>query len=280
MSAPGIMELRNPTNKRVLKTTPRTQHRVTRNNTPRVIFTPVAPATYTPIPSRAHQQIVTQHTINAFMCNKHKRLNLTFTPTLLLPPVVEPTPSHVKHFALPMVHPVTGETISSYKKLMNDPATSKAWQTAFGKDFGGMAQGNNKTGQKGTNAMFVMTHNEIKHVLRQNKTFMYGNSVVDYRPQKEDPNRIRITAGRNRVAYESSPSMHTADLATAKPHWNSIISMLGARYMCLDIIIFYLMARLEYYKYIQMLLSRFPKWIQIQYNMKQSAYKGCIHLEM
>ena len=39
-----------------------------------------------------------------------------------------------------MVHPVTGETILSYNKLMNDPATAEVWQTAFGKDFGGMAQ--------------------------------------------------------------------------------------------------------------------------------------------
>ncbi len=62
-----------------------------------------------------------------------------------------------------MVHPVTGQTISSYKNLMNDPATAEVWQTASGKNFGGMAQGDNKTGQKGTNAMFVMTHDEIAH---------------------------------------------------------------------------------------------------------------------
>ncbi len=68
-----------------------------------------------------------------------------------------------EHFANPMVHPVTGKTISSYRKLMQDPATAKVWQTAFGKDFGGMAQGDNKTGQKGTNVMFVTTHDEIAH---------------------------------------------------------------------------------------------------------------------
>ena len=79
--------------------------------------------------------------------------NLTFTPTSLLQSVVERDPLHFEHFACPMVHPVTGETISSYKKLMHDPATVKSWQTAVGKDFGGMAQGDNKTGQKGTNAM-------------------------------------------------------------------------------------------------------------------------------
>jgi hypothetical protein len=55
-----------------------------------------------------------------------------------------------EHFASPMVHPITGITISGYKKLMNDSATAKVWQTAFGKEFGGMAQGDNKTGQKST----------------------------------------------------------------------------------------------------------------------------------
>jgi hypothetical protein len=71
-------------------------------------------------------------------------------------------PTMFEHFASPMVHPITGETISSYKKLMNDPATAEIWQMAFEKDFGRMAQGDNKTGQKGTNAMFVMTHDKIK----------------------------------------------------------------------------------------------------------------------
>jgi hypothetical protein len=42
----------------------------------------------------------------------------------------------------------TGETITSYKKAMKDPATAEIWQTAFGKEFGGMAQGNDKTKQK------------------------------------------------------------------------------------------------------------------------------------
>ena len=62
---------------------------------------------------------------------------------------------------MPMIHPTTGEMITSYKKLMHDPATMEIWQTAFGKDCGGMAQGDNLTGQKGTNSIFVMTHNKI-----------------------------------------------------------------------------------------------------------------------
>ncbi len=82
---------------------------------------------------------------------------------------------------------------------MNYPATAEVWQTAFGNDFGGMCQGNNKTRQKGTNAMLVMTHDEIAHVLQAKKVFTYANPVVDYRAQKEDPYCIRITAGGNLI---------------------------------------------------------------------------------
>jgi hypothetical protein len=74
-----------------------------------------------------------------------------------------------EHYANPIVHPVTGCIIKSYKKLMHDPATAEIWQTAFGKDFEGMAQGCNKTGQKGTNAMFVMMHDEIRQALAAKK---------------------------------------------------------------------------------------------------------------
>ena len=152
-----------------------------------------------------------------------------------------------EHYANPMVHPVTGKTISSYRKLMHDPATAETWQTAFGKDFGGMAQGDNKTGQKGTNAMFVMTHKEIAHAYNEKKFFTFANPVVDYRPQKDDPNRIRITAMGNLINYEGELSVRTADINTAKLHRNSVVSTPNAKYMCLDIKNFYLTAALEYY---------------------------------
>jgi hypothetical protein len=108
---------------------------------------------------------VPQHVLNALMYQEHESLNLAIIPMALLPSVVEDSPSHIKHFSLPMVHPVTGETISSNKLLMSDSATSEIWQTAFGKDIGGMVQGNHKTGQKGTSAMFAMIHNKIRHIL-------------------------------------------------------------------------------------------------------------------
>ncbi len=98
--------------------------------------------------------------------------------------------------------------------------------------------------------MFVMTHDKIKQAVAAGNFFTYMNPVVDYRPQKEDPYQIRITAGGNLINYdESNASVRTADLDTAKLHWNSVFSTPLARYMCLDIKNFYLTAALEYIEY-------------------------------
>jgi hypothetical protein len=118
---------------------------------------------------------------------------------------------------------------------MNDPATVEVWQMAFSQDFGGMAQGCDKTGQKGTNAMFVMTHKEIAHALWNGMKFRYANPVVNYWPQKEHPNRICIMAGSNLISYDSKLSVCTADINMAKLHRNSIVSTKNAEYMCIDI---------------------------------------------
>jgi hypothetical protein len=78
---------------------------------------------------------------------------------------------------MPTIHPTTGETITSYKKLLNNPATQETWMTAFGKDFGRMYQGDNKTGQKGTDDMFVMTPANIPNI-PADQTVTYINMVV------------------------------------------------------------------------------------------------------
>jgi hypothetical protein len=117
---------------------------------------------------------------------------------------------HFEHFANPMVHPVTRKTILSYKKLMHDPAAAEVWQTAFGKDFGGMAQGDNKTGQKGMNAMFVMTHDEIVHTIREKK-----NSPLPILLLITDLKRkIRIKYGSRQEGTWS----HTMASSASEPH--------------------------------------------------------------
>ncbi len=93
-----------------------------------------------------------QSALNAMTMHEALNITLPFMPRKPAPPTYTDS-THYAHVAAPMIHPTTGEIISSYKRLMNDPATAEVWQTAFGKDFGGMAQGDLKTGQKGTDSV-------------------------------------------------------------------------------------------------------------------------------
>ncbi len=143
---------------------------------------------------------------------------------------------------------------------MHDPAISEIWQMSIGKDFGGMAQGCKKTGQKGTNAIFIMTHAEIPNIPKD-RTVTYAQVVIDFRPQKDDPHRIRITAGGNLITYPGELLTRTADLTTSKLMWNSVLSTGGAKYMCVDVKKIYLSAPLDRFKYMKMPLALFPQWM-------------------
>ncbi len=80
-----------------------------------------------------------------------------------------------------------------------------------------------------------MKHNKLAQILWAGKKITFAHPVVNHRPQKENPNQIRITAMGNLMSYEGELSVCTADINTAKIHWNSIISTKKAKYMCLDI---------------------------------------------
>ncbi len=153
------------------------------------------------------------------------------------------------------------------------------WQTAFGKDLGGMAQGNDKMGQKGTNFIFVMTHAEVL-LIPADRTVTYARVVVNFFPQKLNPHQIRITARGNLINYPGELTTRTANLTTSKLMWNSVLSTKGAKYMCLDIKNFYLTAPLDWFEYMKMLLSLFPSWTKEQYNLDKLAKNSFVYLEM
>ena len=90
---------------------------------------------------------------------------------------------------------------------------SDRWCKAMCKELGRLAQGYKET--KGTETIFFMSKEEIKQIPRD-RTVTYARIVVDYRPQKDDPNRVRITAGGNLINYPGELTTRTADLTTSK----------------------------------------------------------------
>lgn len=308
--SPKVTTSNNPTDPALIKSTQRIHQRHTRANTPGQLPAIINPANELPTTRRSPRLatidetpiITTQgpsssriplHSPNiiAFQALHHLAQQIHTDPNQLWVPTTfltsSPTdtnePSYdidIEHFCYGVQHPVTGETITKYKTLLNIPQMRDVWTTAFGKEFGNLAQGDDKTGEKGTNSIFVMSHDEIANIPK-GRTVTYGRIVIDYRPQKADPNRVRITAGGNLIKdYPGELTTRTADLTTSKILWNSILSTEGAKFMGLDIKNFYLTATLDRYEYMKMPMDVFPEHIIQQYNLRKHVKNGFVYLEI
>ena len=105
---------------------------------------------------------------------------------------INATPTTIEEVANGVVHPVTKETITKYKKLIEDPLLRETWAKAMCKELGRLCQGFGET--EGTDTMRFLDLEGIKNIPKD-RVVTYARIVVDYRPQKADPNRVRITAG-------------------------------------------------------------------------------------
>ena len=295
-SSPPVPTSTNPTLPSVHKTAKRVHRRITRSNKPGVLPPVTSPnppplrrsprlnpvlASITEDPPHVRVQtsnFITHHAINALTENVYYSSNATWTPTKLQRiQQTNPLPD-LQHFAAPVVHPETGETITSYRKLAHDKLLGPTWQRGFGKEFGNLCQGDDLTGEVGTNALHVMSHADIANI-PADRVVTYARIVVDYRPQKDDPNRVRITAGGNLITTPEDVTTRTADLVTTKILWNSVLSTPGAKYACFDIKSFFLTAPLTRYEYMKIPFDIFPPHTIEQYNLRDKVKDGFIYLE-
>jgi hypothetical protein len=84
----------------------------------------------------------------------------------------------------------------------------------------------------------------IRFIRRSNipkgRKVTYGSFVVDIKDHKEEKERTRLTVGGDQIEYPGEKSTRTAGLTTEKFLINSVISTLEAKFLVIDIIIFYL----------------------------------------
>ena len=138
------------------------------------------------------------------------------------------------------------------------------WGNAMRVELGRLAQGFEST--KGTNTCVFMTHDKIDNI-PANQTVTYAHFFVIYRPQKADPNRVRITAGGNLINYPEELTTRTADLHTSKILWNSVLNTKNAKYMCIDMKNMYLATPLDRAEYMRIHKNLIPSKFQQAYNL-------------
>ena len=113
------------------------------------------------------------------------------------------------------------------------------------------------------------------------KDITYGRVVVNYRPEKSDPYRTRLTVGGNLIVYPSDCSTPNVDLLTVKLLLNSIISSPGAKFLTIAIKHFYLNTPMKRFEYMRLKLSDLSEDFVERYNLKPKADKnGQIYVEI
>ncbi len=175
-------------------------------------------------------------------------LGFTNAPTITVPrclsqeqhtgPIIE-----IKEYCNGVVHPITKETITHYRKLSKDPLLKELWIKEMSKELHCLAQGCLGI-TKGTNTIFFLSHTDICNI-PTDRTVTYARIVIDHRPLKEDPNCVRITIGGNLIDYPFELTTRTADMVSSKILWNSDISTKGACFASADIKNMYLKTPLD-----------------------------------
>jgi hypothetical protein len=105
--------------------------------------------------------------------------------------------------------------------------------------------------------------NTIRFIRRSNipkgRKVTYGSFVVDIKDHKEEKECTRLTVGGDQIEYPGDKSTRTAGLTTAKNLINSVSSTLGAKFLVIDINIFYLNTPLGRFEYMVINLSSLPQ---------------------
>jgi hypothetical protein len=112
------------------------------------------------------------------------------------------------------------------------------------------------------------------------KIITYGRFVVDIRPNKSEAHRVRLTVGGNLIQYPGDVSTRSADLTTYKCLRNRTISTEGAKYMCLDVKMFYLGTPMESFEYMRIPIKLIPQKIIDQYKLLPLVSDGHVYIEV
>ena len=165
-----------------MRLTPHTHQQITRANKPGIIPAETTPpenipltqpaesvtiptsegeclSTHSTAPPRKPKRLSTSHKNTIQNSTPTERITPTRLPPFFITKeaikVIEiPTQTNttpLEHLYAPVIHPITGEYITNYKKLVKERATREVWTTAFGKEWVNSAQGYNKIETKVTN---------------------------------------------------------------------------------------------------------------------------------
>ena len=104
--------------------------------------------------------------------------------------------------------------------------------------------------------------------------------VCEYRPQKEDPNRTRITVTGVHIKYPGDLGTPTGSLDLVKMIINSVLSRSNACFVCFDATNLYLQTPMANPEYVRIKLSAIPQEIIDKYDLTKYVHNCWIYYEI
>ena len=121
-------------------------------------------------------------------------------------------PHMSKNWAYSIIDKDTGEELE-YRHLIKREKYKEKAERSFENELGRLAQGVGGH-EKGTNTIFFIPHKKFPETRQKDVT--YGRICVNWRPQKAEPLRTRLTVGGNLIDFPGDVGTPTADITTAK----------------------------------------------------------------
>jgi hypothetical protein len=114
----------------------------------------------------------------------------------------------------------------------------------------------------------------------KDRKITYGKTVCDYKPRKQEKERVRLTVGGDKLDYSGDVATSISDITIFNILINSTLATKDAAMMMMDIKNYYLGTPMPRFEYMKMLLSRFPEEIIQKYNLNTLAVDGWVYIEI
>ena len=176
-----------------------------------------------------------------------------------------------QHFAYSAWDDETGQMLE-FRHLLNHKNSNikKKWGRFGANEYGRLMQGIGKKLPpeeriEGTNSMHFIKKQQVP----KGKTVTHARFVADIRPQKDEKERMRLTAGGNRLTHNGKKSTETAGLETTKMLLNSVVSTPNAKFACFDIRNMCLNTKLPSPECMRIQRNMIPDEVMEEYNVEQ-----------
>ena len=147
------------------------------------------------------------------------------------------------------------------------------WMRSLSNEWGRSARGN-KHGVQHTNTIEFISKNDVPN----NRDVTHASFVLDCRPLKTEPYRVRIVVGGDRSSHPLDAGSPATDMMETKLLINSTISDAhkGARFLTADIKDYFLATPMQREEHMKVKYKYFPPDIREYYNLHELVDNDCI----